>query len=29
MMLELLALDLVISGTLIVLTVWVLLGGGQ
>lgn len=29
MMLELLALDLVISGALIGLTVWVLLGGGQ
>jgi len=29
MMLELLALDLVISGALIALTVWVLRGGGQ
>jgi hypothetical protein len=29
MMLELLALDLVITGVLIALTVWVLLGGGQ
>jgi hypothetical protein len=29
MMLELLALDLVISGALIALAVWVLLGGGQ